>query len=533
MKRLFSRILGRGFVLILIGTVVLSGGCKRQQVAIPGRSKPPAQSQVPREQQSLPQRTVNVAGVEVTTGGKEVRGGAVNLASFSIAGGLFGYAQCASISPDGRWIAFQAVKEGRTEGLWVIALDGSGGRILDRVDEKDHTAGTLTLQLLGWMRDNRVLFIRQGTQPDGAHRGQRGISLRVAEPDKGEVQEVGWLPVPAGMVRQVQFLPQKESVFVHVTRSLWRMDILQQKVFLLKDKLPIYDGLFVPWLSPTGDYYAYEMHEPLRRGIYLLSIASGQEEPLAPTGLAWNFLPSFSPDGRYLAYYSAPLKAGCTGQDAGDYDLVPMEDGPAPIASEVHLVSLNEQKVARLAVPGAKIGSIKWSADGRHLVFVSGKMIKGTDLNKPGLPEMEWQSIWVADLQGEVRKIADLPSGNSGDVYILRVSADGAEVHYLCIEQNKSSLWLARETGLPVEVLPGYGSWDYNFPVPAYGNEFFLSRRTAGGSSEVFRVCGAEATQVTSDGGFKSGLKIEGNRLIYLREDNTGNGRLVVLSVMQ
>ncbi|WP_353928551.1 hypothetical protein [Desulfofundulus kuznetsovii] len=121
----------------------------------------------------------------------------------------------AMFSPDGRWITFQGRQEqpdGRTAGLWVMALDGPGGRLLAQIGEKEFTSGTLALQLLGWTRDNQVVFARQGTQPDGAHQGQRGISLWAAAPEQGEAREFAWLPVPEGMVRQILFnLREKEA----------------------------------------------------------------------------------------------------------------------------------------------------------------------------------------------------------------------------------------------------------------------------------------------------------------------------------
>jgi Tol biopolymer transport system component len=513
---------------LLLGTALLFGGCGRQPAVGPDRGgeehKTPA-SQV------LPAQTVDIAGVKVTTGGGTSKGGFTNLASFSIPGGMFGYTQCPSTSPDGRWIAFDAVKDGRTESLWVMALDGSSGRILCQVGEKEHTNGTLIVELLGWTSDNRVVFTRQGTQPDGKHEGQRGISLRVATPEPGETEEVGWLPVPRGMVNQAQFLPEKESVFVHVSGALWRMDIARRQSLLIKDNLPTYDGLFFPRLSPGGDRYAYELHEPEKAGIYVLDVDNRCEEPLAPNGATWNFFPQHSPDGRHLAYYAAPLKAGRPGQNAGDYDLIPMEDGPALVAAKVVVVTSDGSEVMELEVPGLKIGDICWAADGKHLAFVAGK-VKDKDNASRSMefPEIEWKSVWLADLQGEVRKVADLPADVGGNIRIVKVGPDGTQVQFQVFKENVS-LWLAREGKVPVEVEP-QARWDSTTePVPVYGTDVFLSCRVAGGDYEIFRIHGTSAAQTTSDGGMKSNVRVEGKRLIYLREVEPGNRyHLVVLS---
>lgn len=526
-------------VLLLVVTVALLGGCGRQTA---GPGKAPAPSEQPKRQlQPLPEKTVEIAGVQVTTGGGSVRGGVIDLARFTLPGGTFHYSRSTLTSPDGRWIAFRATQDNRTPGLWVMSLDGSDGRLLARVGEREHEAGTLLLELLGWTEDNRVVFIRQGTQPDGLHKGKRGISLRTAHPAGGEPQEVCWLPVPRGMVHQVKFLPEKGSVFVHISGALWRMDIANGLLTLIKDKLPTYDGLFIPRLSPDGGYYVYELHEPGKKGIYRLSTQTGEETPLAPNGATWNFFPRISPDGNHIAYYAAPLKPGRAGPGADDYDIIPMEDGPAPVAAGVDIVSAGGRKVAHLQVPGAKIGDIRWSADGSRLALVAG-IIKG-DNNSPGAdqPAIEWQSIWVADLSGNLEKLTDLLpetagrihryAGIDGYVTILSLSPDGRQAYYLHMKE-KSSLWLAREGKAPVELKPGARGWEYSDPVPVYDGDFFFNRRGVDDKFEIFRVNGAKATQVTSDGGYKSNLRVEGNRILYLREDEPGQrGCLVVLSV--
>lgn len=91
--------------------------------------------------------------------------------------------------------------------------------------------------------------------------------------------------------------------------------------------------------------------------------------------MIWNFLPRYSPDGSHLAYYAAPLKPGQkAGRYANDYAIVPGEDGPAPVAEAVEIISAEQQKVTRLTVPGAKVANFCWGADGSHLAFAAGKV---------------------------------------------------------------------------------------------------------------------------------------------------------------
>ncbi|MEW6276795.1 MAG: hypothetical protein AB1556_17010, partial [Bacillota bacterium] len=298
------------------------------------------------------------------------------------------------------------------------------------------------------------------------------------------------------------------------------------------DKTPSYDGFFYPRLSPAGDSCVYELWEPDQKGIFLLSLENGREKALALNGENWNFLPRYSPDGTHLAYYAAPLKPGQkAGRYANDYTIVPGEDGPSPVAAAVEIVTPDGQKVARLTVPGAKAANFRWGADGQHLVFAAGK-VKSSPAGQAGAwieAAMEWQSLWVADLQGKMTKVADLPP-DATYITPLNVSPDGRQVHYVVSSRNKSSLWVAREGEKPVEIASVVDYWDSLFPAPGCADGFFLYRGE-GGEEEIFRVQGDRATQITADGGRKMVLGVNGKRLAYIWDDRSGvEGRLVVLS---
>ncbi|MCL6448652.1 MAG: hypothetical protein K6U04_10965 [Armatimonadetes bacterium] len=522
------------FLGAALALVIGAAGCGPK--AGPGQAPPAQQEEGGQPPQPPPEKTAEILGIKVTTGGGTARGGTIHLASFDLGQGTIDYTPAAAMfSPDGRWIAFRGAQEnpdGRTAGLWVMALDASGGRLLARVGEKELTGGTLDLQLLGWTRDNQVVFARQGTQPDGAHQGQRGISLRAAAPDQGEAREIAWLPVPEGMVRQVQLLPGIDRVFVQASRALWRVDVADGKKTRLKDNIPSYDGLFYPRLSPAGDSCVYELWEPGQKGIFLLNLESGREKALALNGGNWNFLPRYSPDGSHLAYYAAPLKPGQKADRyANDYAIVPGEDGPAPVAEAVEIISAEGQKVARLTVPGAQVANFRWGADGNHLAFAAGK-VKSSPAGQAGPwgeAAMEWQSLWVADRQGKMTKVADLPP-DATHIIPLNVTPDGKQVLYAVSRYGCSSLWVVREGEKPVEVASVVNFWDDFFPAPGCADGFFLDRGE-GGEGEIFRMQGDRAFQITADGGQKMVLGVNGGRLAYIRDDRSGEeSRLVVLS---
>ncbi|MEW6183292.1 MAG: hypothetical protein AB1500_08965 [Bacillota bacterium] len=522
----------KGIYILFLCAVTAVAGCGRQTSVKPENGTAPDENRQTQQIQPLPEKRNEVAGVEVISGGGTIREGMRTLASFTVKDGTFGYSRGRLISPDGCWIAFEATKEGRTQGLWVAALDGSAGRLLCRVGEKEHADGTLLIQMLGWTEDGRVVFTRQGTQPDGEHKGQRGISLRAASPGGGEAQEAGWLPVAHGTVRQVEFLPERDGVFVHVSGpgSLWRLDVNSGQRTLLADELPSYDGLFLPRLSPAGDCFLYELYEQDKKGIFRLGIdgsgEKGEERPFAPSGDSWNFYPRFSPDGRHVVYYAAPRKTGATGLNAGDYDLSPMEDGPAPVAAAAHLADSGGRVIASLTVPDAKLGNIAWAEDGRHLAYVAGRT--GSDNNSevvPGIPVMEDQSIWLADLRGKAGKVADVPEG--GEIYIVKITAD--TVYYHVTNGDKSTLWAAREDIRPTEITPA-GRWEFISPTPSLGDRFFLCRRTAGGKQDVYLVDGDDAGRITVDGSPKAELRTENKRLIYVAAQDGAQGERLVVS---
>jgi len=127
------------------------------------------------------------------------------------------------------------------------------------------------INLLGWTDKNKVLFTRQGTQPDGPHQGERGISLRIISPEGKNAQEFSWIPVPKGMVKEVEYFPEQGFIITRTTGSIWRVDLTNGQKKLLRKDLPNYDGLFQARLSPGGNYYVYELQKDNKWCIYCLN----------------------------------------------------------------------------------------------------------------------------------------------------------------------------------------------------------------------------------------------------------------------
>jgi len=142
---------------------------------------------------------------------------------------------------------------------------------------------------------------------------------------------------------------------------------------------------------------------PRRQGLYLLRIDPGGRVPVSLRALPASFLPAganlaamaLSPDGASLA----------------------AEVSPAGTASGGHLYVFNlatgtrrawtDQTVdgpytpAGLGYGGVNPGALSWTADGRHLAFVSGGWIRLLDLTVPG-----------SGLTANSRRIATAPLGD-------------------------------------------------------------------------------------------------------------------------
>jgi len=523
-SRVLKNKTGLIIAVVVLAAVVISVGYALMR----GKGKAPGDTGLLVER---PEETREIAGVKVTTGGPANPDGSVRLASFAVSGGMIGHMPGNMFSPDGRMIAFQAARQGRGEAIWAMLLDGSAGNLLAETGGKEHAAGTLVLRLLGWSKDGRVFFARQGTQPDGPHQGERGLSIRVAQPG-AEVREISWLAVPSGIVNQVDFFPEKESIFIHITGSLWRVNIVDGRNTSLKEGLPSYDGLFYPRLSPTGDYYSYELNEQGRNGIFSLNTATGEEIALARNDENFNFYPQWSTDGRRLAYYTAPQKGDRAAESIYDrYDLIPEEDGPLAVAPGVDIVAPDGKKTAGLSVPGAKIANFRWSADGRQIAFAAGQVKSGQNAEGE-MPAIAWQSMWVTGLNGEMRKMADLTIQEDTGITIINVAPGGRQVHYLVSGPDSNTLWAVEEGKQPVEVDSAGGPWLYGGMMTTYGKDFFLSRAVNNNADEIFRIRDAGVTRATADGGRKYILGVMGNRLVYIQEaTETNEGRLVVLEL--
>lgn len=426
-----------GVLLVLIAFLVLAAGCGS---STPGPQAPPA------DQPETPPRLSRQA-------------------NFALPAGDFRWLNPGDVSDDGNYMAL-IINDGDREALWVYSLRDGEGREVYSIPAEELGAGRLVLVPVGWMGDNKLIFTRQGTQPDGAHRGERGLLLLSVSPESGGAEEAAWVANPRGHIKQVLLNRVTNDVLVHVGDSLWRVGLGDGSARTISTGLPGYDGLF--FLQPSADrsHLVGQYYEPDKRGIYLMDAATGDQTPLAETGDTFSFSPAWSPDGRYIAFYTADARDGAPeGEDdhLGDkYDIVPGEDGPIPAAAKIEVVTPDGQRVTSLSVPGpgVKAAMFSWAPDSKHLAFLSARPtgLAPENLEAP----LDWQALYLADLEGNITKLADIADETSLAV-ILQVTADS--VYYLTYAGGGNTLWRAVSGQEPQQLTPPSG-------IPAPGEGF-------------------------------------------------------------
>lgn len=379
--------------------------------------------------------------------------------SYDIAGMIWPVQPEQMISPDGKWVLGT---RSQPSGFSVVALpltgDGTEGVTVSTAEGewlKNHLFGYYPL---GWKTPDSFLFIASGVQPDGPHKDKDGVSVRLGSLSKKSAEEIGWLELPDGMMMSAAYLPERDKVYFHVTGATWEFDASHKQMRQIKGELPLYDGFFYPKLSPTGDYYVYELYEKDRSGIYLLDTKTGEEKALLPTGENLSFYPFWSPDGKYIAVYTVPLKSGQRTGTWNDYDILPAEDGPQPVSPVVTVVDVQGNVVNRFKLDGKLLSGFKWSSDSKTLAFAVGT------LKNEEPPGMTFESLWIASVGSKddaLTKIADVSQlGQQPPLYLFidGLDSSGKGVIAEVYRDNGSELYYVREGKEPLRVAGSFST---------------------------------------------------------------------------
>jgi dipeptidyl aminopeptidase/acylaminoacyl peptidase len=192
-------------------------------------------------------------------------------------------------SPDGKQIAFlsnRADKE-KPAQIYLISLAGGEARPLAKI------AGTLGD--LSWSRDGRqILCSVQKTDPE--------VLEREKDPDKKKLGEVvRHYDRPFYKLDGSGYLP-------HERWHIWTVDARSGKATQVTDH-PVFDEKYPSW-SPDGKWIVFISNHAEKPDLHLyqddvfVMPAKGGEARRLPALSGEKLLPSYSPDGRWIAYYA-------------------------------------------------------------------------------------------------------------------------------------------------------------------------------------------------------------------------------------
>jgi len=213
-----------------------------------------------------------------------------------------------------------------------------------------------------------------------------------------------------------------------------------------------------PALSPDGTRLAYSMGIEGRSAIYVA--AAGGSNPVRLTHGVWDQSPYWSPDGRWIAYYS---------DEGADIWVVPSAGGPP-----------------RQLTSGPENDDVMgWLHDGSGVLLV--RHGAGPD-----------RTLVVPVEGGPVRPLVDVTAGN---VYAFP-SPDGTKVGYILVAGGRSTLWVQDVAGGAPRQLTTEGLEDVRLNrmwSPDSRHIVYNSRRTGTQDLWVADVDSSTLRQLTTD----------------------------------
>lgn len=377
------------------------------------------------------------------------------------------------ISPDGEYLlALRYAFLSPTTSILAIPLTDDSAEIIEMTSaEREWVMNNFfEYNPIGWISDNECIFTAFGWQPAGPNKGERGLAIFIGNPEiHDSTEQVGFMEFPpdSGVFKSAILIPEQEKLFIHISSQIWEFDTGNRELSLIKDGLPIYDGLFFPKLSPTGEYYVYQIHEENQEGIYILDTATGTQRPLLPSGDNMYFHPTWSPDGQYIAAYCVSRKRGHTGTGWWEYNVLEGEDGPQPAGDSIAVFDVQGNKIAGFTVENHLVSNFRWAQNSGSLAFFAGSP---GESRYPGEKWLNIESVWLGDILNVTTKLAELNTNGKDSmplwIYPAAINYQGNGLYYEIYTEDGPELWYTSTTQPASKILDG--SWHAPALEPFY-----------------------------------------------------------------
>ena len=274
-------------------------------------------------------------------------------------------------------------------------------------------------------------------------------------------------------------------------------------VVLRTKQLTTWPGLDLnPALSPNGNSVAYSSDHHGAFEIYVMPLTPGAREIQLTADGRQNFQPSWSPDGKFIAFYS---------KGRGIW-VIPASGGAA----------------RQLSDSGA---APAWSPDGSTIVFQTGG---NDDLSATAVSVLPPSTLRIVSVEGgEARALTQLgvPSGGHGSA---TWSPDGKRLVFVAFDGSLSEIWSVAASGTDLRKVSSRKSWIYNPIYAPDGEHIYFGGVSETGGFVMYKLRVSATTGEALDepvevfnGGLgrikQMSISTDGKRIVYSSPTMRGN----------